>query len=168
MDDQPFKLRYRPRKGAKPPAPKPRAAPKAPSNILAMRLAIRAKLDAGEPIDGRTFCKEFGVSHYAAETATAFERGRLEGLEEAAPINMISRRKLAKELGPIIKVIRAEGRKPSVLIAPSVLLRAASDLGKLMETMVPITGIAADSDAPVLSVPCPQESIDGDVQVGEE
>lgn len=159
MDDRPFKLRYRPRKGDK---PKPKRKGRAGNSEAIYRVAerIRPMVEAGEAINREAICQELDVSHGTYDSALYYAQGILKGIDESAPTNVISRRKLAKELGPIIRAIRTEGRKASVLIAPSVLLRAASDLEKLMNTLVPITGIAADNDAPVLSSLCPQEERD--------
>jgi hypothetical protein len=141
-----FTLRYRP-KGRK--ARKAarlalelakQAKPRISVKTEAARLLIRPYVEAGKAVPRQRLMAEYGVSAQPFKTAEQREYGRLEGLQEAAAaanggkkVGLVSLKELESELAPIIAAMKREGSKDPVLIAPMVILKAATALSALVE-----------------------------------
>lgn len=84
-----------------PPAPEPRPKVKYSAHVTdAVRATVRPIIEAGQRVNQGKLSEELGVSEQAVKLADFYERGRIEGLQEAvasAPIDTAALSKSAQE-----------------------------------------------------------------------
>jgi hypothetical protein len=103
-----------------------------------VREAIRPLVESSKAVSRTEIAKKFGVGVHAVQIAELLERGRLEGLREAASPSgqktvVLTSDEITKGLDPVIKKLRVQAKANLATISFAGLAVLAHELEKLME-----------------------------------